>query len=192
MKKLILASASPRRQELLKQIGLSFEVIVKPVDETLDERLCPQDAVCELAYRKAREAADVVGNGIVIGADTVVVYKDMILGKPLDREDALNALKTLQGSTHQVITGFSIIDTATHKVVKGSDTTEVVFRELTDKEMLAYVKSGEPMDKAGSYGIQGLGSILVERINGCYFNVVGLPLTKVALALKDFGVEVLV
>ncbi len=192
MKKLILASASPRRQELLKQIGLRFEVLFKPVDETLDKHLRPQDAVCELAYRKAREAADVVNEGIVIGADTVVVYNDIILGKPLDREDALNTLRTLNGSTHLVITGFCIIDTATSKFVKDSSTTEVVFRELTDKELLAYVDSGEPMDKAGSYGIQGLGSILVERINGCYFNVVGLPLTKVALALKDFGVEVLV
>lgn len=191
MKKLILASASPRRKELLKQIGLRFDVIVKPVNETFDQSLCPQDAVCELAYRKAREVADNVNNAIVIGADTVVVYNDMIMGKPLDRADALKALRTLKGSTHQVITGFSLIDTETNEIVKDSDTTEVVFRELTEQELLAYVNSGEPMDKAGSYGIQGLGSVLIERINGCYFNVVGLPLTKVALALKKFGIEVL-
>lgn len=190
MKKLILASASPRRHELLKQIGLRFEVIIKPVDETLDEHLSPQDAVCELAYRKAREAASAEDNAIVIGADTVVVNNGIILGKPLDCEDAVNALRSLSGSTHVVITGFSVLDTATNKVIKDSETSEVVFRELTEQEILSYVSSGEPMDKAGSYGIQGLGAIFVERINGCYFNIVGLPLTKVALALKDFGIDV--
>ena len=191
MTQIILASASPRRQELLEQIGLSFEVKVRPVDETLDKGLAPQEAVAELAYRKAREVAETVERGIVIGADTVVVHENQILGKPVNRDDAAAVLMSLSGSSHLVITGFSVIDVETKKVVKESEITEVTFRNLTKTEIEAYVRSGEPMDKAGSYGIQGLGAVLVEKINGCYFNVVGLPLTKLILVLKEFGVEVL-
>lgn len=191
MTQLILASASPRRQELLGQIGLSFEVKVRPVDETLDEGLTPQEAVAELAYRKAREVAETVDGGLVIGADTVVVHNNKILGKPTSCDDAVAALLTLSGSSHLVITGFAIIDVEAKRVVKDSEITEVTFRYLTKTEIEAYVRSGEPMDKAGSYGIQGLGAVLVDKINGCYFNVVGLPLTKLVLALKEFGVEVL-
>lgn len=191
MTPIILASASPRRQELLGQIGLSFEVKVKPVDETLDEGFTPQEAVAELAYRKAREVAETVEGGLVIGADTVVVHNNQILGKPVNADDAAAVLLALSGSSHLVITGFSVIDVETKKVVKESETTEVTFRNLTKTEIEAYVRSGEPMDKAGSYGIQGLGAVLVEKINGCYFNVVGLPLTKLVLVLKEFGVEVL-
>lgn len=191
MTQIILASASPRRQELLGQIGLSFEVKVRPVDETLVEGLSPQEAVAELAYRKAREVAKTVDRGLVIGADTVVVHNNKILGKPVSCDDAVAALLALNGSSHLVITGFSVIDVETQKLVKESDTTEVKFRNLTRTEIEAYVKTGEPMDKAGSYGIQGLGAVLVEKINGCYFNVVGLPLTKLVLVLKEFGVEVL-
>ncbi len=191
MRKIILASASPRRQELLSQIGLRFEVITKPVDETIPEGVPPVEAVCELAYRKAREVAGSVKEGIVIGADTVVVDGDAILGKPAGFDDAVQALSGLSGSDHLVITGFCVMDAATGKIVKASETTRVFFRRLTGAEIEAYVRSGEPMDKAGSYGIQGLGAVLVDRIEGCYFNVVGLPLAKLAMVLGDFGVEVL-
>ncbi|MHB9095684.1 MAG: Maf family protein [Eubacteriales bacterium] len=191
MKKVILASASPRRQELLRQIGIPFEVKVKNVDETVPEGLPFQDAVCELAYRKAIGIAAFEREGIVIGADTVVVHRGLILGKPAGISDAVQTLRNLSGSDHQVITGFCVIEAATGKVVKASETTRVFFRRLTDSEIQAYVSSGEPMDKAGSYGIQGLGAVLVDHIRGCYFNVVGLPLSKLAWVLKEFGVEVL-
>ncbi len=191
MKKLILASASPRRQELLRQIGLCFEVTVKPVDETLPKGLSYDEAVCRLAYRKAREVALEEKEGIIIGADTVVVYRDKVLGKPAGFSDAVNTLRNLSGDNHLVITGFCVIDAATGKVVTASETTRVFFRRLTDAEIEAYVSSGEPMDKAGSYGIQGLGAVLVDKIEGCYFNVVGLPLAKLASVLKEFGVDVL-
>jgi len=191
MKKIILASASPRRQELLRQIGLNFEVIAPTVDENIQESLSPHEAVCELAFRKSAEVAEQLSEGLVIGADTVVVYNRRILGKPVSYTDAVETLRNLSGSDHLVITGFCVIDGATGSIVKASETTRVFFRHLIDEEIESYVKSGEPIDKAGSYGIQGLGAILVERIEGCYFNVVGLPLTKLAKTLREFGVNVL-
>ncbi len=191
MKKVILASSSPRRQKLLRQIGLRFEVKVKPVDETLPEWLSYDEAVCELAYRKAKEVVLEEKEGIIIAADTVVIHRDKVLGKPADYSDAVKTLRDLSGDNHLVITGFCVIDAATANVATASETTRVFFRRLTDAEIEAYVSSGEPMDKAGSYGIQGLGAVLVDRIEGCYFNVVGLPLAKLASALKEFGVNVL-
>lgn len=188
-KKIILASGSPRRQDLLKQIGLSFEVVAKPVNETVPNDMAPDEAVCELALRKAREVAAEYGDCLVIGADTVVVKDDKILGKPVNPTDAFNTLKYLNGSDHKVITGFCILNG--NKVFLESVTTTVFFRNLSDEEIQAYVDSGEPMDKAGSYGIQGLGAVLVDHIEGCYFNVVGLPLTKLAENLKKLGVFVL-
>ena len=192
MKSVVLASASPRRQELLRQIGLNFEVVVKSVDETISGGIAPQEGVRELAFRKVKAVIDSNIAGIIIGADTVVVHQGNILGKPADFSDAVKTLRYLSGSEHLVITGFCIADTFTGKSVTQSETTRVFFRELTDKEILAYVNSGESTDKAGSYGIQGLGAVLVDKIDGCYFNVVGLPLTKLVLALKEFGIEVLV
>jgi septum formation protein len=191
MKNTVLASASPRRKELLIQIGLQFEVKVAPVDETIPEGMPIREAVSELAYRKAKKVADLSEDGIIIGADTVVVCGEQILGKPVDFSEAVRTLQKLSGSEHRVITGFCVIDAATGKTVKASETTRVFFRRLSDDEINAYVKSGEPMDKAGAYGIQGLGAVLVEKIEGCYFNVVGLPLTRLAVVLKKFGLEVL-
>lgn len=191
MQRIVLASASPRRQELLSQIGITFDVVVKPVDETLLQGISPQEAVCELAWRKAWNVRDNLEHGLVIGADTVVVHDGEVLGKPVDDKDAFQTLRKLSGGSHYVITGFCIVDVNSGKVVKTSETTQVFFRELTDTEIRAYVLSGEPMDKAGSYGIQGLGAVLVDRIEGCYFNVVGLPLTRLAMVLKEFGIEVL-
>ena len=190
-KKLILASRSPRRQELLRQVGLSFEVMINPVDETFLPGITPTEAAAELAYRKAMAVAAHLSEGIVIGADTVVVHRGKILGKPLDIDAAINTLKSLSGTDHLVITGFSVIDCAAGRLSKASETTQVFFRRLSDAQIEAYVRSGEPMDKAGSYGIQGLGAVLVDRIAGCYFNVVGLPLSSLAEVLRQFGVEVL-
>lgn len=190
-KRIILASGSPRRQDLLKQIGLSFEVVVKPVDETVPSSMPPNEAVSELALRKAREVAEDYTDCIIIAADTVVFKDNRILGKPLNQIDAFNTLKYLNGSGHHVVTGFCILDQAENRVFLDSADTKVFFRNLSDAEIQAYVDSGEPMDKAGSYGIQGLGAVLVDHIEGCYFNVVGLPLTKMTETLKKVGVFVL-
>ena len=190
-KKVILASGSPRRQELLNQLGLRFRVAVNPVDETVPLETEPSEAVCELAYRKASAVAAIYNKGIIIGADTVVVYRGQILGKPSGVTDAADTLRRLSGDDHLVITGFCVMDSATGRLLKASETTRVFFRRLSDDQIKAYIRSGEPMDKAGSYGIQGLGAVLVERIEGCYFNVVGLPLSSLTQVLREFGVEVL-
>lgn len=190
MKRIVLASASPRRREMLKQLGLEFDVVIKPVAETIEDKTAPAEAVSMLAWRKAREVAGTLGEGIVIGADTVVVHRDKILGKPASPSEALAVLRTLSGSAHLVVTGLCVMDAATGKTVKDTQTTRVFFRRLADDEIRAYVESGEPMDKAGSYGIQGLGAVLVDRIDGCYFNVVGLPLTRLSLALREFGINI--
>lgn len=191
MKKIILASSSPRRQEILRQIGLCYEVQVNEVDETIPAGMPPHQAVCELAYRKAWGIAQLEPGAIVIGADTIVVHGNRILGKPLDRSGAIETLRSLNGSDHLVITGFCVIEAATGKVVQANETTRVFFRRLTDAEIIAYVDSGEPMDKAGSYGIQGLGAVLIEKIDGCYFNVVGLPVSQLSQVLRSFGVKIL-
>jgi len=128
---------------------------------------------------------------VVIGADTIVVFGTRIFGKLLEKEDGAATLRSLSGSDHLVITGFCVIEAATGKVVQANETTRVFFRRLTDAEISAYVESSEPMGKAGSYAIQGLGAVLVEKIDGCYFNVVGLPVSRLTEVLKDFGVQVL-
>ncbi|HHV28284.1 Maf family protein [Acetivibrio mesophilus] len=194
---IVLASASPRRSELLRQVGLDFEVVLSDIDESNKENLKADELVQHLAYHKALDVARKVANRdngknryLVIGADTVVV-KDGILGKPKDRNDAIRMLKHLSASWHEVMTGISIIDTADFESVKSLEVTRVKMKELSDDTILAYVDSKEPMDKAGAYGIQEKGALLVERIEGCYFNVVGLPLARLSDLLKDFGVPVL-
>ncbi|GAE88607.1 Maf family protein [Acetivibrio straminisolvens] len=194
---IVLASASPRRSELLRQIGLEFEVVLSDIDESNKENLRADELVQHLAYNKALDVAKKVAgrdNGkkryLVIGADTVVV-KDKILGKPKDRDDAIKMLKHLSGSWHEVMTGIAIIDTNDFRSIRSVEVTRVKMKELSDDTVLAYVDSKEPMDKAGAYGIQEKGAMLVERIEGCYFNVVGLPLARLADLLKGFGVSVL-
>lgn len=188
---IILASASPRRAELLKQIGLSFTIQISNVQENFIEGLTVQDWVQKIACKKAEDVAANLESGLVIGADTVVVKDNQILGKPKGIKDAVEMLNFLSGSSHQVMTGIALVNTMNNEKLTDIEITTVNFRQLSQQEIRAYVASGEPMDKAGSYGIQGLGALLVEGINGCYFNVVGLPLTKLAQALKKFGVEVL-
>lgn len=196
MGKIILASASPRRKELLKQICLEFSVVIPDIDETNTMNLSAGELVKHLAYEKALNVADKVSENmgieskIVIGADTVVV-KDGILGKPMDRDEAFKMLKTLQGHWHDVITGLAVLDTVTNKCFKVFETTHVKMKMLSDYKINAYIDSGESLDKAGAYGIQGLGAVLVEKIEGCYFNVVGLPLARLSDVLGNFDVEVL-
>lgn len=191
MQPIILASASPRRQELLTNLGLNFTVQVSEVDETLDENIPPAQQVEQLAERKAAAVASTCNSGLVIGADTIVVLGRKPLGKPADRADAIAMLQDLQGRSHEVFTGLAVIDAATGQSVVTHQATAVRFKSMTKEQIERYVDTGEPLDKAGSYAVQGKASIFIEGIRGCYFNVVGLPVSKLADALSIFGVEIL-
>lgn len=187
MKPLILASQSPRRKLLLKQIGLKFRVMPSHVAEVLSTKQAPGDNAKRIAYEKAFEVASRVRKGIVIGADTIVVLDHHVLGKPSSKEDARRMLKLLSGREHSVYTGFALVDVESKKHVGGVEETKVRFRTLEEKEIIAYVDSGSPMDKAGSYGIQDdFGAVFIEKVNGCYYNVVGFPLARFYLMLQRF------
>ncbi|QSQ09527.1 Septum formation protein Maf [Koleobacter methoxysyntrophicus] len=188
MKKIILASASPRRKQLLEQMKLKFEVIPSNIFEDYQENREPEEVARDLAERKATDIARISEDSLVIGADTVV-FLDEILGKPKDEREALKILKKLSGKTHYVITGIAVIDSSTKKLVVDHEKTAVKMKKISEEEIKAYISTGEPMDKAGAYGIQGLGSVFVEEIHGCYFNVVGLPISKLYSILKGFGVD---
>lgn len=179
---IILASQSPRRQELLKLITSDFEIKVSNVDETLPDKITPKEAVMYLSKIKAEPFAD--GDDIVIGADTVVALDGKILGKPKSKENAREMLRFLSGRTHSVFTGVTLASDKKTKTFAVE--TKVKFFELTNEEIDAYIKTKEPFDKAGAYGIQGYGSLLVEKIDGDYFNVVGLPVSTLARELKAF------
>lgn len=186
MKRLILASASPRRRELLTLAGYDFEVCVKPVDESVPEGTAPEKAVEMTARKKATATAAEYPEAVVIGADTVVVCDGKILGKPSDTEQAKEMLSTLSGREHFVMTGVCLAHDGEFEVYH--TVSKVRFYELSREEIAAYVATGEPMDKAGAYGIQGKGCVLVERIEGDYFNIVGLPVASLNRRLKTLGV----
>lgn len=188
---IILASSSPRRRELLHTLGMPFTVITSDVDETISHDLPPAEVVQQLSMRKAREVAGKVKSGIVIGSDTVVVLAGKILGKPASEADAFEMLSALQGRVHTVYSGVAMIDAETMRTEVGHSSTEVQIRSLSDSEIKAYIATGEPMDKAGSYAIQGIGATIVERIVGDYFTVVGLPLNLTAQMLARFGIRLL-
>ena len=190
MHRIILASSSPRRKDLLQLLKLSFDIIVRQVDESIDVGLNPAQNVEMLALRKADAVAQELDRGIVLGADTVVVKDGLILGKPKNRTHAAEMLKFLSGSIHEVWTGVAVIDAADGRQEVFSERTEVTLKNLTEEETNGYISTGEPMGKAGSYAAQGLGAVLVKGINGCYFNVVGLPVYRLAEVLKTFGVRV--
>jgi septum formation protein len=180
-----LASKSPRRKKLLEQINLKFEVIVVDVDESEREGEDPLDMVKRLAYEKSAAAAEVIKRGIIITADTTVVLDNRNIGKPLDEEDAARILRSLSGNTHIVYTGFSIFNTESGKRIVDYEKSLVKFIQLSDEDIYDYIRTGSPMDKAGAYGIQDdFGAVFVKEICGCYYNVVGLPLSKVYSALK--------
>lgn len=189
---IILASASPRRSELLQQVGFDFEVIPSQVDETEITGETPEEHVIRLSLDKAREVStrDDIDGRWVIGSDTIVLRDAEILGKPLDSEDAARMLRSLSGRTHQVLSGYAILDRGTGENRAAAVTTRVTFRSLTDAEIAGYIATGEPTDKAGSYAIQGLGAFMVSRIEGSYSNVVGLPLCEVVQALEMLGAPI--
>lgn len=182
---ILLASASPRRKELLELMGLEFVVKTAGVDETLPPDITPEEAVAYLSRIKAQA---VEGEGeIIIGADTVVAIDGCILGKPKDSTDAAVMLKRLSGRKHSVFTGVTVI--YFDKINTFTSETEVEFYPLTDAEISSYIATGEPMDKAGAYGIQGKGSLLVKGITGDYFNVVGLPVSRLWHVLKMLEIK---
>jgi len=181
----ILASNSPRRRELLTKASIPFAVEPADVDETPRTGERPEDYAVRLALAKAREVASRRGSGLVVGADTVVVIDKETLGKPADAEDAKATLRRLSGRKHVVMTGVAVVDAATGRELSGVESTEVCFRVLADEEIDEYVATGEPMDKAGSYGIQERASVFVEGIDGCFFNVVGLPVSRIWAMISE-------
>lgn len=186
--RIILASKSPRRRELLGKMGLEFSVQAADIDETMNPSLPPKQEVARVSRAKAAAIpADM--DTVVIAADTIVVCQGKILGKPHNQEEARQMLQQLAGKTHQVMTGCAVRrgDALFHH----TEITDVAFRPLADAEIEAYVKTGEPMDKAGAYGIQGLGGLFVQRLSGDYYNVMGLPICALTQMLRQVGVRIL-
>ena len=205
MSQIILASQSPRRKELLEQIGLEFEICPAKGEEIITKTI-PEEVVMELSKQKAEEIAAMVSSFgeehkdittpsdiLVIGADTVVAYDGKILGKPVDEADAKRTLSMLSGNTHSVFTGVTLVlidKSGRAGEIVFYEKTDVKMHEMTEAEIDRYIATGEPMDKAGSYGIQGKGAIYIEKIDGDYNNVVGLPITRIYQELKKIGIEI--
>jgi len=186
--KTILASNSPRRRELLASIAVcqNFEVIPANVDETADPALSPEQLVHHLAEKKALHIWETLAHPadtVIIGADTIVAIDGLILGKPKDADDAFDMLLRLSGRVHTVFTGVSLISAGKRKTF--TESTKVFFRNMQTEEIREYIATGEPFDKAGSYGIQGRGAVFIERVEGDYFTIVGLPLCRLNLALRE-------
>jgi septum formation protein len=191
MKRIILASTSPRRKVLMEQIGLKFTVDARVLEDIESVSQEPHQLALEIALRKAKSVANEHPDAIIIAADTFGVIDNRTFGKQHTEREAHSMLAELSGKAHSVITGFTVLDTLTGKTVSRSVETTVYMKQLTKLEIEAYVRTGEPLDKAGAYAIQGLGAVLVEKIEGDYFNVVGLPLYALSEVLKEFGINVL-
>ena len=185
---IILASASPRRQQLLKQIGLEFKVIPSTIDEVMDNDLQPSQVAISLASQKCNDiVSHIEGDFIVIAADTIVCKNDRLLGKPKNEQEAFEMLKYLNGEWHEVVTGLCVYRTSNKKCICDYEATKVKISNNTDEFLKEYIGTKEPFDKAGAYGIQGYGSLIVEKLEGCYFNVMGLPIYKLSCMLKALG-----
>lgn len=191
MHKLILASASPRREEILKKLNLKFTVVPSKIDESKFVNLAPEKMVRELALAKARDVSQLVEDTIIIAADTVILNKREVLGKPESNEDAAEMLKKLSNGKHTVLTGVAVCSLFDGQEVTEVDKTDVFMSDMSGEDIKKYIETGEPMGKSGSYAVQGLGSIFVERIEGSYFTVMGLPIHKLAKILADFSIGIL-
>lgn len=189
-KKLILGSSSPRRAEILRKENIEFKVISPEDIEEESLSSDPVDHVLELSKRKVQSVSDKVEEGLILGADTVVVLDGKILGKPKDKTDAQRILRELSGRSHRVYTGLSLMDKSSGKILSAYDCTEVKFNELKDEDIKNYIATGEPMDKAGAYGIQGMGNFLVDHIKGNLDNVIGLPMRKLREMLKKITEDI--
>jgi septum formation protein len=192
MKDFILASSSPRRIEILKNLNLEFLVMPSNYEEQIKENLSPGETAVHLAKNKAIDVYNRVGgNKLIVAADTIVFCDEKILGKPSNFDDAYNMLKKLSGKKHKVITGICIVNNDLNSILEEFEETVVEFKELSESEIINYIKTGEPMDKAGAYGIQGYGGFFVKGIQGCYFNVVGFPVYKFYSIMGGLGVNLL-
>ena len=191
MRDIILASASPRRQQLLTQIGLHFKVKPSNIEEVIDNTLEPSQVAMSLASQKCKDiVSQIEEDCIVIGADTIVVKDNKMLGKPKDEKDAFDMLTSLKGQWHQVVTGICLYRTSDKKSICDCEITKVKISDKSDEFIYEYISTKEPFDKAGAYGIQGYGSLLVEKIDGCYFNVMGLPIYKLSCMLDELGYKI--
>ncbi|MDR1689704.1 MAG: Maf family protein [Clostridiales bacterium] len=212
--KIILASESPRRREILEKAGVEFEVMPSYIDETFPDGLKPSEAVIFVAQKKAEfvlkalSEASNSDNCLIIAADTIVVLEEKVIGKPADETDAFNILKSIQGRSHSVFTGVSLINTkqdgASENILSGKAEslrrkitqksfavkTGVTLKPMTDTDIAKYIKTGEPMDKAGAYAVQGRGCVFVERINGDFYNVMGLPVSRLYSEIKEMGIAI--
>ena len=189
---IVLASKSPRRKEILATMGVDFIIDTPDVDETTEQGILPCDAVCEISRRKANAVSKKYDDAdvLVISADTVVVLDGKIIGKPKDKNDAFEILSYLSDKTHTVYTGFTV--SYAGKAVSDFEKTDVHFKKLAENDILEYIASGEPMDKAGAYGIQQKGNLFVEYIHGDFYNVMGLPISKICVTIKkNFGINIL-
>ncbi|OGU57861.1 MAG: septum formation protein Maf [Ignavibacteria bacterium GWF2_33_9] len=185
-KELVLASASPRRQKLLKLFGVDFKISPAEIDEDNFSSTLPNEIVMELSSKKALAVAEKFDDAIIIGSDTIVWLDGKLLSKPADEADAFRILSELSGRTHKVFTGITVLDSKSAKILNDFTETEVTFREISDEEKLAYIATGSPMDKAGAYGIQDdFGAVFVKKITGCYYNIVGLPVSQLYDLLKE-------
>lgn len=191
MKKIILASQSPRRRDLLKQIGLKFEIDPSNYEEDMTLKMEPNKLAEFLSLGKAKDVATRHKDSIIISADTIVAVDEDVFGKPKTPEKAKYMLQKLSGRAHSVITGFTIIDTGANKQITRSVETKVYFKNLSEQEIDLYVATGEPLDKGGGYAIQGKAALFVEKIEGDYFNIVGLPILALTEELKNLGIKIL-
>lgn len=187
MKRIILASGSAARKALLKQIGIDAVVIKSNIDERCVVTDEPESLVCRLAELKAETVAKKFDDGIVLGFDTVVSFEDKIIGKPASLEEARKIISEFSGKSHRIHTGICIIDIARNKKLVGNETTEVFFRKLTETEIDRYIRRDRVLEKAGAYSVLESGGLLIERIEGCFFNIVGIPLAKLSVMMHRLG-----
>ncbi|MBT3404720.1 septum formation inhibitor Maf [archaeon] len=188
--KIILASTSPRRKGLLQQMGIDFKIIPSDYEEDMAMKLSAKELAKVLAYGKAKDVADKIKEGIVIGVDTFLVYKGKKLGKPHTKANALRMLRMFSGKEIRVYSGVALINAKTGKEIRDYEVSKFTFKKLSDREIKNYIKTGEPLDKAGAIAIQGLGSIFIRSIKGCYANIVGFPIYNIAKNLEKMGVAI--
>lgn len=188
--KIILASTSPRRKELAQQMGLDFEIVPSNYEEDMTRKMKPKEMVLEFSFEKAKDVAKKFKEGIVIGVDTIVSFNGKNLGKPKSDEQAFETLKSFSGKTQKVYSGVCLIDCKTGRIIRDYEVTLVKFRKMADSEILNYIKTGDHNGKAGAYGIQTLSSIFIEKINGCFFNVMGFPIHNIYKNLTKLGVNI--
>ncbi|MDP3963289.1 MAG: Maf family protein [bacterium] len=188
MRRVILASTSPRRRELFKKLNIPFEIIASDYAEDMTLALPPRKLAMHLARGKAEAVARMHDDAIVVGADTFLVFEGRVIGKPRDAKEAARMLGALSGKAHTILTGFAVIDSADRRDVGGVEEARVYFKALSSGDISGYIESGEPLDKAGAYAIQGMGAKFIDRIEGDYDAIVGLPVERIKEALQEFGI----